>query len=352
LPGRTYVGTRASAQRGTLLDKASIEKLAESATLEELLNRLKTTQYSDALSEIAPPLTARKLELALRRRLDKTHCDLMEAADQYKLVRLYFLKHIAWDLKSVLKSKALGKSYEESIEYLDMKAEELVGRRELIVKVLAASSIQEGVALLLGTEFYADVEKALASFVASGELRFFDIYVDRAVLSGISEAYSSAPGFYSFSRTLEVAGIGEIVAIDVDSYNVASILRAKLWGMPSQEVRNLIVTPAFRVPLPVLVKMIGAGSVPDAVKLIEHIYPINGERKLNDDELISAVEEMFTSRMKAALVKTFTWQKLGPAYALALIKLLEFEVSNLAAIAVGVEARMSPRDIVSRLSLQ
>ncbi len=75
------------------------------------------------------------------------------------------------------------------------------------------------------------------------------------------------------------------------------------------------------------------------------------EGQTNDEELIDAVEEAFTSRMKATLTKTFTWQKLGPAYALALIKLLEFEVNNLAAIAVGVEARMSPKDIMSKLGL-
>ncbi len=165
MPGRTYVGTRASAQRGTLLDKASIEKLAESATLEELLNRLKATPYSDALSNLVPPLTARKLELALRKRLDKAHYDLMKAAGEYRLIQLYYLRHIAWDLKSVLKSKALGKSYEESIEYLDMKAEELVGRRELMVKVLSASNLQEGVALLSGTEFHADIEEGRRIFL-------------------------------------------------------------------------------------------------------------------------------------------------------------------------------------------
>ena len=320
--------------------------------MEELLNRLKATPYSGALSDLVPPLTARKLELALRRRLDKTHYDLMKAAGEYRLIQLYYLKHIAWDLKSVLKSKALGKSYEESIEYLDMKAEELVGRRDLMVKVLSASDVQDAVALLSGTEFHADIEKAVAFFSANGEVRFFDIYVDHAVLTGISEAYSSESRLYSSSRAVDVAGIGEIVAIDVDAYNVVSVLRAKLWGLPSQEVRNLLVTPAFRVPVSVLMRMIGSESVSDAVKQIEHVYPTKGEGQTNDEELIDAVEEAFTNRMKATLTKTFAWQKLGPVYALALIKLLEFEVNNLAAIAVGVEAQMSPKDIIRRLSLK
>jgi V/A-type H+-transporting ATPase subunit C len=170
-------------------------------------------------------------------------------------------------------------------------------------------------------------------------------------LTGISEAYSAESKLYSSSRAVDVAGIGEIVAIDIDAYNVMSVLRAKLWGLPSQEIRNLLITPAFRVPTSVLMKMIGSDSVSDAVKQIQQIYPTRMEGQTNDEELIDAVEEAFTNRMKATLAKTFAWQKLGPAYALAMIKLLEIEVNNLAAIAVGVEVQMSPKDIMNRLSL-
>jgi len=45
----------------------------------------------------------------------------------------------------------------------------------------------------------------------------------------------------------------------------------------------------------------------------------------------------------------FVWQGLSPGTILGLIKLLEFEVSNLAAIAIGVEAGMDPKKILSKL---
>lgn len=53
----------------------------------------------------------------------------MSQAKEYDLISLYYMKQMAWDLKSVLKSKALGKD-SESMEYLTMHAEELVGRRD------------------------------------------------------------------------------------------------------------------------------------------------------------------------------------------------------------------------------
>jgi len=66
LSSRIYVGTKAFALRGTLLDAATIVKMAESASLEELVNRLKGTAYADEVSGLSQPYSARTLELALR----------------------------------------------------------------------------------------------------------------------------------------------------------------------------------------------------------------------------------------------------------------------------------------------
>ena len=55
--------------------------------------------------------------------------------------------------------------------------------------------------------------------------------------------------------------------------------------------------------------------------------------------------------MKDTASKAFVWQGLSPGTALALIILLEFEVGNLAAIAIGVEARIDPKTILAKLRL-
>lgn len=346
-----FVGTRAYAVRGTLLDKTLVQKLAESTSLDELINRLRGTPYNDVLSGLTPPFTARRLEVTLRERLAEVHHSIMSSAGKYDILKLYYLKHIAWDLKVALKSKALNRSYEDTVEYLDMKAEELAGRRELIVKVLSAKDVNEAVSLLSGTEFAGDVERALASFAVRAEVRYFDIYVDHAVLSAISKEYAKNYRTYASSRATDVAGVGAMVAIDVDAYNVLSVLRSKLWRLPEQEIRSLVITPTYRVPFSVLARMIGTESTSEAVKLLEPVYPVPVQGGQTDEQLIDLVEDTFAGRMKETASKAFVWQGLSPGSALALIKLLEFEVGNLAAIAIGVEARIDPKIILAKLRL-
>jgi V/A-type H+-transporting ATPase subunit C len=348
MSSKTYIGTRAAALKGTLLDAGTLEKLAEAQSLDELVNRLRSTPYATALGKLQPPLTARKLELALRERLADAQFLLTRAAGKYDVIKLYFLKSVSWDLKSALKAKALGRSYEESMEYLDMHSEELLGRRDLIVKVLSAKDLQEAASLLSGTEFGRDVESAVAAFNARGEVRFFDIYIDHTVLSKIAKAYSSNSKLYSSGRGADVAGIGDMVSLDIDAYNILSVLRAKLWGLSEAETRALIVTPTFRAQMQLLQRMASTESTTEAAKLVEGLYGIpqltgGGEQAI--DEIEDALEKESASMAKAA----FVWQGLGPADALAVVKLIEFEVGNLAAIAIGVEAHLPPKNVISKL---
>lgn len=345
------MGTRAFALRGTLLDPASVLKLSECTSLEELVNRLRGTPYGESLGSVVAPFTARRLELAFRERLAEVHHSIMATAGRFSILELYYLRHIAWDLKVALKARALGRSYDETAEYLDMKAEALVGRRDLIVKVLSAKDANEAVSMLSGSEFHEDAAKSLAAFTSKGEVRFFDIYIDHAVLTQISKEYATNYRLYASPRATDVAGVEDMVSLDIDAYNALTVLRSKLWGLPEQEARELIITPTYRIPVAALTRMVSAESTADAVKLLESIYPSSSQGATGDEQLIDAAEESLTREMRNTASKAFIWQGLSPGTALALVKLLEFEVSNLAAIAIGVEAHIDPKNILSKLRL-
>jgi V/A-type H+-transporting ATPase subunit C len=350
LSSKTYVGTKAFALRGTLLDPGTTQKFAGATSLDELVNRLKGTPYSDVVSGLIPPLTARRMELAFCERLARVHNSIVTGAGRYGLLKLYYLKNISWDLKLALKAKALNRTFEETVEFLDMKAEELVGRRDLIVKILSARDITEAVAGLSGTEFHLDAERALAGYSVRGETRFFDLYLDHAVFSAISGEYSRNSRIYA-SKAADANGVGDIVALDIDSYNVLSTLRARLWGLPDAEVHDLVVRPTRRVAAPVLASMAGAESTDEAVKLLEPYYRFQLQGTENEEELIEMVEDGFAKKLRQTSALAFVWQGLGPGAALALVKLLEFEVGNLAAIAIGIEAGIEPKKILSKLKI-
>ncbi|MDE1853230.1 MAG: V-type ATPase subunit, partial [Thaumarchaeota archaeon] len=68
-----------------------------------------------------------------------------------------------------------------------------------------------------------------------------------------------------------------------------------------------------------------------------------------DEELIDMVEDGFGMQMMETATLAFVWQGLSSGTILALIKLLEFEVSNLAAVAIGIEAGIDSKKILSKL---
>lgn len=315
------------------------------------MNRLRGTPYGETLTGLTPPFSARKLELAFRERLAEVHHSIMTSAGKFSILEMYYVRNIAWDMKLALKSRALGRSYEETLEYVDMKAEALVGRRDLIVKILSAKDAAEAVSLLSGTEFQDDAAKALSAFSSKGDVRFFDVYIDHAVLTQISKEYAANYRVYASPRATDVAGVGDMVSLDIDAYNALAVLRSKLWGLPEQEVKELIITPTYRIPLATLTRMAASESTSEAAKFVESAYPTSTQAAESDDALIEGVEEGFARRMKSTASKAFVWQGLSPGTALALVKLLEFEVGNLAAIAIGVEAHIDPKNILSRLRL-
>ena len=350
MSSRIYVGTKAFALRGNLLDPTSVLKLAEATSLEEFVNRLRSTPYSDVLSGLVPPYTARRLELAMRERLARVHHTVTQGAGRYRIIQLYYLRNIAWDLKLALKARALGKSYEETVEYLDMKAEELVGRRDLIIKVLSARDVQEAVSLLSGTEFASDAERALAAYSTRGEIRFFDVYIDHAVLSAISSEYSLNPRLYS-SKAANANGVKDMVSVDVDAYNALSVLRSKLWGLRDSEIQELIITPPKRISAQALTAMMGAESPSESAKFIESAYGFQAQNAQTQEEIIDALEDGFSKILRETATRAFVWQGLSPGTVLALLRLMEFEVNNLAAIAIGVEAGIESKKIISKLKI-
>jgi V/A-type H+/Na+-transporting ATPase subunit C len=343
----TFTGARSFALKGSLLPNASLETLAESSSLDELVNRLKGTPYAEAVSKLQPPYSAHRLELALRERLADVHYSLMKTAKDPDLLEVYYLRNIAWNLKIALKAKALGRGYDETMTYIDLHSEELAGRRDLIARVLSSKDLQEATALLEGTEFGKDVAKAATAFATSREPRVFDLYVDHALFSRIAETFAAKEK----SSTGEIATVRDLVAIDVDSYNVLALLRSKLWGVQASESRGLLILPPFNVSLPRLQRIVNTESVAESLGALEGTYRIGWPSGGGDDVVVSALEEGFVQLSKKTARRAFLWQGFTLSTVLALVKLVEFEVQNLAAIAFGVEAGVPTKQILSSLRL-
>jgi V/A-type H+-transporting ATPase subunit C len=341
MPGKIFGTVLSHGMKGRMLTKNELQTLAEARDIEELVTRMKNTVYLDVLSKLTKPYTAEKIEGALKENLVNNHVKMVSIAGGSGVLNAYFVKYITLNLKQILKGKALGKSYEELVPKINLRAEELVGRRDTVVKALVAKNLEEAVAALAGSEFGEDAAKAAAAYKDKGDLRIFDIYIDHVFYRDLGRALAIE------SQSPEVKNI---VAVDIDSYNILAVLRGKYWNLSQNDIDDLIVTTTSKVPRDTLQKMINTEKVSDAIaELGNTVYKDIIPQSASDDiNAIMQLEASFESLQLKKVISSFrTMFSVG--IMIAALKLLMIEVRNLAAIASGVEQKVPTESIITNL---
>src|ERR671938_632473 len=272
--------------RGRMLTKSELQTLAEARDMEELVTRIKNTVYLDAFAKLSKPYPAEKIEAALREYVVNAHAKMVNVTGGSGILNAYFTKYITWNLKIVLKGKALGKSYEELLPKVNLRAEELVGRRDIIVKSLVAKNLEEAVAAISGSEFGEDATKAATIYKEKGDLRIFDVYLDHVFYHELGRAMNAES---------QSSDVKKVASTDIDSYNVLAVLRGKFWGLDSSEINDLIVSTTPKVTRDTLQKMINVEKIPEAIaELSNTVY--NGvipQTTSNDIDAIMQLESNF-----------------------------------------------------------
>lgn len=344
--------TKSHAQKGKLLNKANLENLSEAKGLNDLVTRLKATVYDEAVSRIKDPISAHKVEMAANEHLADVHFNLMRISPHHEVLHSYYLRYITSNLKTVLKGKALGRSFESIQGYIGLYAEELIGRRDLVTRVLASENLEEAVGLLERSDFYEDIRDAVVTYKENGRLDVFDVYLDKAFYSKLSQVYAKHYGgkYLTFGRSSDK--IYPLIAADIDSHNAISILRAKSWGLPVASIRSLIIEPTFDIPVKLLYHMSGAEDMIEASKFLERtpyrkIFPSS----VPEGEIIASLEDSFRTLAFERAYHPFLWNVDSEALPLGLIRLKELEIRNIAAIAFGVGQGMSGKEISSKINM-
>lgn len=341
MPNKIFGTVLAHSMRGKMLSKSELQTLAESRDIEELVTRMKNTIYLDALAKLTKPYSAEKVEGALREHLVNTHAKMVNVANGSAVINAYFVRYIIWNLKIILKGKAIGKTYEELLPKVNLRAEELVGRRDLVVKALVAKDFDEAVNSLAGSEFAEDARKAAQAYKEKGDVRVFDIYLDHVFYKSLDRAITFE------SKLLDVQ---KLVGIDIDSYNVLAVLRGKFWGLSPTEINDLIVTTTSKISKDTLQKMINTEKIQEAigelgVTTYKDLIP---KSAANDIDAIMQLEAAFERESLRRIMSSFR-TVFTVANILASLKLMTFEIRNLAAIAAGVEQRIPADRIMASL---
>jgi V/A-type H+-transporting ATPase subunit C len=324
-----YASVKSYSKRGKLLKKSDFQTLAESRDLDELMTRIKNTIYGDSVADVQKPYTSQGIESALRSHLADTHYSIAKTSGNSGVLDAYYMKFIVSNLKSILKGKVLGKPQEEIETHINLHAEELIKQRDVVIKALVAKDLEEAVASLNSVEFGEEIAKAAALYSEKKNIQIFDTYFDKILIQHLASAMKN----YADKDSTKLVGM------DVDFYNILSVIRGKFWGLQEEQIQDLIVsqTPTAK---DLLGRMIAAATIRDAFNELSNTkYKSLIPQTENDLDAIAEFERAFEMAIYQTALRSFT-KMFSFATIVGITKLTAFEVRNLAAIAFAVEQKI------------
>jgi V/A-type H+-transporting ATPase subunit C len=140
--------------------------------------------------------------------------------------------------------------------------------------------------------------------------------------------------------------------LDIDFYNILSILRGKFWGLDEQHILDLIVTQTGSAPKDLLGRMISAESVKDAMsELSSTAYKELIPQTDNPIDALSEFERSFELAIYKAINRTFS-RMFSFATVIGILKLTTYEIRNLSAIAFAVEQQIPVQSVMAKLVIE
>ena len=334
-----YASVKSYSQRGKLLKKADLQTLAESRDLEELMTRIKNTIYGDAISDVQKPYTSQGIESGLIGHLAGVHYSIAKTAGDSNILDAYYMKFIISNLKQILKGKVLGKSQEEIETHINLRAEELIKQRDVIIKALVSKDLEETVASLNSVQFGEEISKAASLYNETKNIQVFDTYFDKILYQQLGRALKN-------TRDREVI---KLVGMDVDFYNLLSVIRGKFWGLDDSQIEDLIVSQTPSVPKELLQRMMAAATIRDAFAELSNTKYKNLIPDVeNELDAVAQFERSFEMALYNSSARSFT-KMFSFATIIGITKLTAFEVRNLAAIAYAVEQKIATDITMSKL---
>jgi len=252
------------------------------------------------------------------------------------------MKFIISNLKSILKGKVLGKSQEEIEVHINLHAEELIKKRDIVIKALVAKDLEETVANLSSGPFGEEIAKAATLYNDKKNIQIFDLYFDKILYQHLGRAMKN-------SREPEVA---RLIGMDIDFYNLLSVIRGKFWGLEEDQIQDLIVSVSAGASRELLGRMISAVSVRDAFnELTSTKYKDLVPEAESELDMIAEFERAFELEIYQSASRSFS-KMFSFATIIGITKLTAFEVRNLGAIAYAVEQKIPTEITMSKLILE
>ena len=139
--------------------------------------------------------------------------------------------------------------------------------------------------------------------------------------------------------------------MDIDFYNILSVIRGKFWWLHEQQIQDLIIiqSPAAKE---LLLRMMSVGTIRDAFNELSNTkYRDLIPQSENELDSIAEFERSFELAIYQSSLNSFT-KMFSLATTVGITKLTAFEVRNLAAIGYAVEQKIPTETTMSKLILE
>lgn len=315
----TYVRVREK----SFLTREQWERLIEAPALEEALRVLQESAYGVLLQKLDDP---RDFEKALVERLEEDYEEMNRFAKDPDLIRFLRLRYDTHNEKVLLKE-----------HFFDASLEELI-------MPLATADVSAGRVMLRDADRAFSkpehIQKAMEAYEKKRDPQALAHPLDHHYLSSLSE----------MADKLGSALLKEYATLQIDYYNLLTLLRAQGRTLDLQEIDPLLVTGGH-IPVETLKGLFfsSVASVLDAVKRYLPDALVQGARDAYENEQrLSALERAFDVYILGAMQEgsQITY---GPEVLFNYLIQLENEVRNLRVILVSKISSVEPARIRERI---
>ncbi|MCS7110017.1 MAG: V-type ATPase subunit [Candidatus Caldarchaeum sp.] len=326
-----YAVTKAYGFKSFLLAPTALEELSYAKNLNDFVEILRPTHYGVFLSQLQRPYSSAEVEKALWKGLVEHHFKLIETTLRPELLRQLFMRYVHFNVKSVLKSKALGKPPDEILKHIDLFPETLLGVRDQTLKALNTKDLTEFLGEYVETPLSETLKTAVDVLNEKRDFSAVDAVIDKQYHENLFKV------FRKISRG-ERKLLEPFMFLELDVKAVATALRARFWGLLPSQVKNFLPSQTVSLDVKLLSSIVEAEEIGKALEQLPEngiFDKIKGERNITT--VLSALEESAKRQKISWAYKSFYRTPFRQTVLVAYLVLKETETKNLATIAKYIE---------------
>lgn len=320
-----YAATRVKVMKTALIKRDEYSKLMK-MHVSEISQFLQQNGYKDEINSLATKYSGVELiELAVN----------MSSANAYKkimrisrgglrdIVRIFLKRFDAYNVKSIMRGKVAGTSYDEIMATL-IPAGDLDSAK--LSELAKKESVQQVISALFPSK---ELKEAVLDFERSGSIAAIENAIDRQYYAELYSAAGLLPRAGGFLR--------ELMKAEIDSGNIRMLLRMKKSGMDAGEIKKSLNFAGLKLSRKTLEELAGSKDMNDLILRLAktHYGKIisEGVQKFEKEGTLSVIETELTKNLlkKGTLFLHQSPLSIGPIIGFSIAK--EAEVRNLKMIA-------------------